>query len=520
MCAITEAGCAGEAAKRIGHLYPKARLPDGSEATVIAYLWARTVASPNPAAGGAPVPLVSSFVLSSKKGKEAVVVPVVENGGYRFTVKAHDVAPHELTHARAGTKAGRGANFTCLLSGVPIPGDHVKAEGMAGRMSARLMAVVAEGRRRRVYLAPTSEMEETARTAKPVWLPSGDVPRQLTGGTCYGYGLTSWGDIFTNRQLAALTTFSDLVSEAREKVLTDALAAGMDAAAPRLAEDGTSAEAYADTVATYLGLCVSRQANRCSSLSFWNTGGEKVEQVFARQALPMVWDFCEANPFSDSSGSFVGQVGYPAKVIEVSPASVQPGTAKQADATRGRRPEQPPWIIATDPPYYDNIGYADLSDFFYVWLRRSLADIHPDLFRTLLVPKSAELVATPYRFDGNREKARDFFERGFRDCMAWLRAGHDPAYPLTLYYAFKQAETKHNARGGGTTVSTGWETMLAGIIAAGFTVEGTWPVRTELAGALKKRVAALASSIVLACRPRGDDAPMATRRDFIAALKR
>ena len=509
----------GEAAKRISHLYPKARLPDGSEATVIAWLWARTVASPNPAAEGAHVPLVSSFVLSSKKSKEAVVVPVVENGGYRFTVKAHGVAPHELARARAGTKAARGANFTCLLSGAPIPGDHIKAEGMAGRMGARLMAVVAEGRRRRVYLAPTAETEEAAWTAEPVWRPEQELSGDPRNIWCIPYGISTFADLFTDRQLAALTTFSDLVSEAREKGLADALAAGMDAAAPRLAEDGTGAEAYADAVATYLGLCVSRQANRCSNLNFWDPGGAKVQQVFARQALPMVWDFCEANPFSDSSGSFVGQVGYLAKVIEASPAIVRTGAAKQADATR-EAPERPPWIIATDPPYYDNIGYADLSDFFYVWLRRSLADVHPDLFRTLLVPKSAELVATPYRFDGSREKARDFFERGFRDCMARLRAGHDPAYPLTLYYAFKQAETKHDDSGGGTTVSTGWETMLAGVNAAGFTVEGTWPVRTELAGNLKKRVAALASSIVLACRPRSDDAPMATRRDFIAALKR
>ncbi len=274
---------------------------------------------------------------------------------------------------------------------------------------------------------------------------------------------------------------------------------------------------YADAVATYLGLCVSRQANRCSNLNFWDPGGQKVQQVFARQALPMVWDFCEANPFSDSSGSFAGQVGYLAKVIEASPVNVQPAAATQADAARNEAP--PPCIVATDPPYYDNIGYADLSDFFYVWLRRALADIHPALFRTLLVPKSAELVATPHRFDGSREKARDFFEAGFRDCMARLRAGHDPAYPLTLYYAFKQAETKRGGDGDGATVSTGWETMLAGVIAAGFSVEGTWPVRTELAGNLKKRVAALASSIVLACRPRADDAPMQTRRGFSTALR-
>ncbi len=499
-----------EAERRIGRLYPKARLPDGSKAAVIAWLWARTVASPNPAAGGAHTPLVRSFVLSSKKGREAIVVPVVENGGYRFAVKTEGVGPDELARAKKGAKASRGANFTCLLSGVPVPAAHIKAEGMAKRMSARLMAVVAEGKRGRVYLDPTAEMEEAAQRAEPEWRPEQDLSDDPRNVWCIPYGLSTFADLFTPRQLAALTTFSDLVSEARERVKRGALEA--------LALPG-DAEAYADAVATYLGLCVSRQANRCSNLNFWDPGGEKVQQVFARQALPMVWDFCEANPFSDSSGSFVGQVGYLAKAVEASPASVQPGAAAQADATRNE-PARPPWIVATDPPYYDNIGYADLSDFFYVWLRRALAGVHPALFRTLLVPKSAELVATPYRFDGSREKARDFFETGFRDCMARLRAGHDPAYPLTLYYAFKQAETKHDDNGDGATVSTGWETMLAGVVAAGFTVEGTWPVRTELAGALKKRVAALASSIVLACRPRADDAPTATRRDFAAALRR
>ena len=508
-----------EAERRIGPLYPKARLADGTEATVIAWLWARTVASPNPAAAGAHAPLVSSFVLSSKKGKEAVVVPSVENGGLRFGVKTGGVSADELARARKGTKAARGANFTCLLSGAPIPAAHIKAESMAGRMGARLMAVVAEGKRGRAYLAPTKEMEDVAQEAKPDWQPDQEMnrdTRDLVSGR--GYGFFVWSDLFTLRQLAALATFSDLVSEARERVQADACAAGMNPAAPRLAEDGTGAQAYADAVATYLGLCVSRQANRCSSLNFWDPGGQKVQQVFARQALPMVWDFCEANPFSDSSGSFAGQVGYLAKVIEASPVNVQPAAATQADAARNE--PAPPCIVATDPPYYDNIGYADLSDFFYVWLRRALADIHPALFRTLLVPKSAELVATPHRFDGSREKASDFFEAGFRDCMARLRAGHDPAYPLTLYYAFKQAETKRGGDGDGATVSTGWETMLAGVIAAGFSVEGTWPVRTELAGNLKKRVAALASSIVLACRPRADDAPMETRRGFAAALRR
>ena len=511
----------GEAAKRIGHLYPKARLPDGSEATVIAWLWARTVASPNPAAEGAHVPLVSSFVLSSKKSKEAVVVPVVENGGYRFTVKAHGVAPHELARARAGTKAARGANFTCLLSWAPIPGDHIKAEGMAGRMGARLMAVVAEGRRRRVYLAPTAETEEAAWTAEPVWRPEQELSGDPRNIWCIPYGISTFADLFTDRQLAALTTFSDLVSEAREKGLADALAAGMDAAAPRLAEGGTGAEAYADAVATYLGLGIGRASDYWSSNSTWSNGGEFIRNTFARQAIPMVWDFAESNPFGSASGNWDDTaLGWIPRVLEVLPQSFSCVAVTQKDAAENTSSNDNT-VIATDPPYYDNIGYADLSDFFYVWLRRSLGHIHPDLFRTLLTPKAAELVATPYRFGGDRDEARQFFETGLGKAVAHMRAAHTPDYPMTVFYAYKQAETEDGGDGKGATASTGWETMLSGIVNSGFAITGTWPIRSERgARSIAMNTNALASSIVLACRPRGDDAPMAARRDFIAALKR
>ena len=491
-----------EARKRIGRLYPEARLADGSPATVIAWLWARTVASPDPAARGAHVPLVRSFVLSSRKGRRAWVEPVVDPSGraWRFTVRSGSGTPPEGTVDRRG---GR-----CLLTGAPMPFDHIRSEGKAGRMGARMMAVVAEGKRGRVYLEPTEEMEETARRAEPAWRPDGKLPDKALGFRIQQYGMRDYADLFTPRQLAALTTFSDLVAEARERVKRDALGA-----------PAPPADAYADAVAAYLGLGVGRQANRLSSLTFWNSIGEKIEQTLARQALPMVWDFCEANPFSDSSGNFVGQVDYLAKVVEASPANVLPAAATQADAARNE-PARPAWIVATDPPYYDNIGYADLSDFFYVWLRRSLGSVHPDLFRTLLTPKAAELVATPYRFGGDKEKARRFFETGLGHAIAHMRAAQAPDHPMTLFYAYKQAETKADGGGNGATASTGWETMLSGIVGNGFTITGTWPVRTERDQGLKTGTNALASSIVLACRPRAGDAPAAARRDFAAALRR
>ena len=498
------------ARERIGHLYPKAAVTAamaearadlkpsvGKELTVIAWLWARTVASPDPMMRGAHVPLVSSFVLSSRERKRAIVVPAVEDGGYRFTVKTEGVGPEALARARAGTKAAHGANFVCLLSGAPLNGDYIKAEGMAGRMGARLMAVVAEGERKRIYLAPTAEMEEIARRAEPAWRPDQEMnrdTRDLVSGR--GYGFFVWADLFTPRQLTALTTISDLVSETRDQVA-------------REARDG---EAYADAVATYLGLCVSRQANRCSSLNFWDPGGQKVQQVFARQALPMVWDFCEANPFSDSSGNFVGQVDYLAKVVERSPARAAPAAIIQQNAA-GDTPLARGAVIATDPPYYDNIGYADLSDFFYVWQRRTLRSICPDLFRRVLTPKDEELVASPHRHE-SRKAAERFFMEGMIEALRNMRESGADDFPVTIYYAFKQSEA---AKEGLT--SPGWATFLQGVFDAGYVIDGTWPVRTELTGNLQKKMNVLASSIVLVCRKRPADAPTITRRDFVARLR-
>jgi len=511
-----------EAEKRVGHLYPKVEVtaamaeerPDlkpyiGKSLTVIAWLWARTVKSPNPAFANVDVPLASTFMLSTKAGKEAYVEPVIENGGYRFTVKVGK--PEDADGAKLGTKLSRGTNFRCLMSGTPIAGNYIKTEGRAGRMGARLMAIVAEGDRGRVYLAPTPEHEAAALEAKPEWRPDTDLV-----GKCRDqlplYGMNTFADLFTPRQLVALTTFSDLVQEARERVQRDALAAGLPADPRPLRDGGTGATAYAETVEVYLGLCVSRQANRTATLNFWDTKGENVQQVFARQALAMTWDFIEGNPLSDSTGNFVGQVSYLTRVLDETLPAEPNGFVQQLDAQNQATSAHK--LVSTDPPYYDNIGYADLSDFFYVWLRRSLHPVFPDLFATLAVPKAEELVATPYRH-GSKAKAESFFLDGMTQAMRRLAEQAHPAFPVTIYYAFKQSETK-TLEG---TASTGWETFLDAVIRAGFAISGTWPMRTEYTGNLKKNVSALASSIVLVCRPREASTPTATRREFVAALK-
>ena len=509
-----------EAERRIGHLYPKVAVtaamteerPDlrpyvGRELTVIAWLWARTVKSPNPAFADVDVPLASTFVLSRKKGKEAYVEPMIEGHEYRFTVKMGKPPATATT----GTSAGKRRAFRCLVSGVPLPYDHIKAEGKAGCMGARLLAIVAEGDRERVYLAPTPEHETVARQTQPAWEPDlrPDNPRDVKTPL---YGLTTFGDLFTNRQLVALTTLCDLVGAARERIQADAVAAGLPDDGTPLRDGGKGARAYAEAVGVYLAFGVDRTANTLCTIARWTPGRTQTVTAFARQAVPMTWDFPDVNPFAGAAGDYGVSVEGVVKGIT---SSVKPmGTATQADAvTQDISTDK---VVCTDPPYYDNVGYADLSDFFYVWLRRSLRPVFPDLFATLAVPKAEELVASSHRH-GSKSQAEAFFLEGMTRAIQRLVTQTHPALPVTIYYAFKQSE-----RTGDTgRTSTGWETFLDAAIQSGFEISGTWPMRTELGNRMiGLGTNALASSVVLVCRSRPPDAPVATRREFLAALKR
>lgn len=512
-----------EAEKRIGHLYPKIEVtaamakerPDlkplvGRKLTVIAWLWARTVKSPNPAFSKVDVPLASTFLLSTKAGKEAYVEPVIEDGSYRFTVKVGK--PKNAERAKNGTKLSRGANFECLMSGTPIAGDHVKVEGKAGRMGARLMAIVAESDRGRVYLTPTSEHEAAAKKAEPKWKPEQSLPDDPRNFWTVQYGLTTYGDLFTARQLVALTNFSDLVSEVMPRVRRDALAAGIPDSPIPLRDGGIGAAAYAEAVGTYLAMAVSKETVSLVTQARWRAGEGKSAPAFGRQALPMVWDFADLNPFAGAGGDFSGIVEAAEKVLRAGPG-MNLGISIQADAAT--QESSAGKIVSTDPPYYDNICYADLSDFFYPWLRRSLRGVFPDLFATVAVPKSEELVATPYRH-GSTEKAEAFFLDGMTRAMNRLVEQAHPAFPVTIYYAFKQSESETDSG----TASTGWETFLDAVVRAGFGISGTWPMRTENQTRLVGMVTnALASSIILVCRKRASDAKAVTRREFVAALK-
>ena len=530
-----------EAEKRIGHLYPKVKIteemakerPDldpyiGQELTVIAWLWARTVPSPNPACKGAHVPLVQPYWLSTKKGKEAYVQPVIDREANTYRFEVHTGNPPADFDPGKGTKSGR-ATFSCLLSGATISGSYIDDQANAGNMSSQLLAIITEGRRGRVYLPPDAQIAEADVARAAAALDDSKIPIEPTRGTFAGnalgrrYGFDSFGDYFTPRQLLALTSFGDLAQEARKQVLVDAISVGVLSDDDRPLESGGKGPiAYADAVTTYLGFGVSRAADAWSSLTSWRVSAEATRGTFARQAISMVWDFTEANPFSSSCGNWTDAcVEWISEALGNLPSS-QSGSTVQLDATAALDGIDGP-VVSMDPPYYDNIGYADLSDFFYVWLRRSLGSIYPQLFSTLLTPKTQELIASPYRHEGSKNEAKAFFEQGLQAVFRSVQGAQNPDFPLTIYYAFKQAETEGSDGGKNAdmlTASTGWETMLAGLIRADFCVLGTWPMRTERGGrpvGIGSNV--LASSIILVCRPRPDDAPLATRREFLSALK-
>lgn len=501
-----------EAYKRIGHLYPKVKVPHeqgGGEATVIAWIWARTVKCPNPACG-CEMPLASSFVLSKKKGKEAWIEPQFDYEAKKITYKVQ-LGKGKIPEA---PKTSRGANFKCIMCGEATMSEYIKSEALEGRMGAALMGIVAEGQHGRLYISPDENQIHAAQVCKPEDYPTGVIGGDRRALWTPLYGLSDFSDLFTNRQLTALTTFSELVSEAQAKAEADAVAAGMKNDHLPLRNGGDGAKAYGEAVGVYLAFAVDRETDFCNSVCRWSVSNEKPMNLFARQAIPMVWDYPEVNVFSNAVGSFATIKDYISKCIGTLPAENYVAEGIQADAQTdcGLRNI----MISTDPPYYDNIGYADLADFFYVWMRQSLKDTYPELFSTMLVPKAEELIATPYRHDGSVEKAKHFFEDGMLSACKQMYQYAREDVPVTIYYAYKQSDT--DDRG---TASSGWETMLGAIVNAGFAITGTWPMRTEQTyRSIGMGTNALASSIVLVCRKRPEDAPQTTRRNLIAALRR
>lgn len=501
-----------EAYRRIGHLYPKVNVPQaqgGGKATVIAWIWARTTKCPNPACN-CTMPLASSFVLSKKKNFEAWVKPVPEDENVRFEVH-EGKCPKEYE----SFKQGRSAVFKCPKCGEITTDEYVKSQGKAHKIGQQLMAIVAESQNGRIYVSPDTEHTITAHVEKPESYPEGQLPDNPRWFSPPAFGMDDYSDLFTNRQLIALATFSDLVIEAQKKAEADAVNAGMPNDHIPLSEGGRGALAYGQAVSVYLGFGVDRSADINNALCNWSNSRGQTVHMFGRQAIPMVWDFAENNVFNNAAGDYTVSLSSIIRAIQGLP-SCGTGDAMQFDAQSdcGKRNI----MVSTDPPYYDNIGYADLSDFFYLWMRKSLKNVYPDVFRTMLVPKAEELIATPYRHDGSMEKAKKFFEDGMVIACRQMHQNTRDDIPVTIYYAYKQSDAVESDSG---QKSSGWETMLSAIIQAGFSITGTWPMRTEKEGRMiSNGTNALASSIILVCRKRLMDAPVCTRRNFINELKR
>lgn len=518
-----------EAEKRIGHLYPKAKLPDGSEATVIAWLWARTVRSPDPVARGAMVPLVSSFMLSTKEGKKAWVEVAVDQAsteGWLFEVKTGKLSKDQEARLKNGTKAGKGQAFVCALTGSPIDRAYIQAEGKAGRIGRRLMAIAVEGAKGRTYLSPNDQHEdvtlsadelEKVQDARESFL-SGSTPTraEITGGVCSAYGLSTWGHLFSERQTLGLLTLANLIDEVRQKIIADASSAGLPMG-KSLAEDGAEACAYGDAIATNLSFSLDKLADLGNTLVRWEPVAQCPRQLFGRQGMAMIWDYAEGNIFSRSSGGIQVIIEGQAKSISGSldwHCPEMTGKIDQLDASKNNYPVRP-IVISTDPPYYDNIGYATLSDFFYCWLKVSVGNFWPTLFRRLSTPKDAELVAIPARH-GGQGAAENFFMKGMSETFRAIFSASVDEVPQTIFYAFKQSEVAQDG-----ITSAGWASFLQAVNDSGLAIDGTWPIRTENASRLVASDAnALASSIVLVCRKRPSNAGTITRADFVRILKR
>lgn len=488
----------------IGMNYPTG--PNGE--MVIAWLWARTVACPNPACN-AITPLVRSFIIGSSNGKPIWLRPEVNSDTKQISFSVQ-YGKEGISQGSMGRNGG-----TCLVCGSPIPFDHIRAQGKDKKLGAQLLAIACKGSSGREYYAPTQEHEEAARIPFPDIFPNTSLPEQALGFRIQAYGIQKHYQLFTARQLVALNALSNAIKEIQKEIERDALHSGLARNENPLREGASGARAYSEALVLYLAFALSRVSNFNNSMTKWVASNAKIMPVFSRQAISMTWDYGEANILQEVVGGWPTCIGYIADCIDTLSAK-KPGFAFQMDAANPTNvPSQ--MLVSTDPPYYDNISYSDLSDFFYIWLRENLKEVYPDIFGTLLVPKDAEIIASPPRFNGSRARANEHFERGLKKAFQNLRQITSSDFPLTTFYAFKETDSASVDQDANRT---GWEYMLESLIQAGFCITGTWPIRTESTIALKTELNFLASSIVLVCRPRPDDAPQTSRREFVNALRR
>ncbi len=502
-----------KAFERVGHLYPKVDIPKkygGGKGTVIAWIWTRTVPSPDPAFAGSHVPIASSFVLSKKR--KVIIEAIIDKTEKKIEYKIkYNASANELNDAEFRIKKKKGANFICIFSNAAINSDYIKCCGKKGEIHNQLIAIVAEGEKGRVYVEP---QDLHINILKKVIRPETHdikLPDKALGYNVQLYGFQNYSDLFFDRQLMTLKIFLDLLYEVREQVKKDAILAGLSSEQDHLRNGGINALSISEAISVYLGFAVSKCSDYWSSICTWNNSREIMRNTFGRQAIPMTWDFAECNPFSNSSGNWMAMINWVWKVIALLPCGGK-SFIKNADAQTINYKNNT--VISTDPPYYDNISYADLSDFFYKWMKPALKLIYPDIFNFIATPKTDELVAEPYRH-GGRKEAEIFFLEGMKKTIRNMAKNTSNKFPSTIYYAFKQTEIEKEG-----ISSTGWATFLEALIQAGYSIVATWPMRTEMASRMRGlSFNALSNSIVLVCRKREDSLGVITRAEFVNQLK-
>lgn len=492
-----DVGAAAHAA--IGEAYP----PDAAGRPVVAWIWARTAPCPNPACG-LPMPLLHAFTLAAPPARPAWLLPGAGDGPWRVGGPG-DPSPPPGTVTRTAAR--------CLHCGTLHPLRAIRERARDGGLGQRLVCLVVRTGRGKAYAEADAVQAQRAAQVRAPGGPDTDLPEAALGFGTANYGLRRHRDLWTPRQLLALGTFSEQVRAIRARASADARRAGWPDGEP-LRAGGRGALAYGEAVSLYLALALDRAAARWCTFARWHRTRENVEHPFATPGLPMPWDFAEANPFAETAGGWGAAVEAVARALAAAPAAeadVPPAECVQADAA-SPAPGRGGMLVCTDPPYFDKVPFADTADLFYVWLRPTIGDVYPDLFRTVLTPKAEELVADPHRF-GGAEAARARFRERMTASFTTLRAAAGP-HPLCVFYAFQE-------RSGAAGTAVGWEVVLESMVAAGLQVTGTWPLRTEHAQRLRTKASnTLASTIVLVCRPRPADAHRIPRREFAALLRR
>ena len=496
---------------RIGEFYPPVTDSFGKEIEPGVFMWARTVPCPNPACG-VLTPLVKDWKLSTRSG--AHIRPVIDRAAktINFAVQHDGVVPEPSFNGRKG-----GA---CLMCEAPIDFVWIRKQGVAGLINHRLMAIAAGDDYSWAFYQPTSEHESVALTVPDsTWVPRGDIPNNTRDFRTQLYGMATWASLFTPRQMLALTTLQDIIRETEADIDSDAVAAGYVSGGEPLSRGGTGAHAYAQLVRAYIHLTASNLTEWNCSVTRWSPNGPQLSSLFARQAVIMNWNYAEGSLFGKGGANFLQKLRRTVEVIDRTPTTTT-GTARQADATRMVWDHDKAPLVVTDPPYYDNISYSELADFFYVWLRESMRDIDPETFATISSPKSEELIMAKNRHGGDEEKAKQFFEDGLTQALHHLRSISDPDLPLSIYYAYNDTDESEDGEGNKEIGSSGWETILQSIVDAGLQIVMTYPLRSEAVGrAISTNASALAACILLVCRPRSDKAPVGTRGDFTLGLQ-